>query len=63
MLVTDRGEVVAELVPPGQRMDQRGVPWPGSNGEEGRLTLGALKDAALNPKLPSLLKQYRAASS
>jgi prevent-host-death family protein len=26
VLVTDRGEVVAELIPPGRRLDQPGVP-------------------------------------
>jgi prevent-host-death family protein len=26
VLVTDRGEVVAELIPPGKGIDERGVP-------------------------------------
>jgi len=61
VLVTDRGEVVAELVPPGQRSDERGVP---SNlaalARTGRLTLGASNDARVYPKLPRVLRHLRA---
>jgi prevent-host-death family protein len=61
VLVTDRGEVVAELVPPGQAAGS-GVP----SGlvalvKGGRLTLGAANDPAVYPKLPRLLKHRRAA--
>jgi len=62
VLVTDRGEVVAELIPPGQRVDERGVPSGlMALARRGQLTLGASNDAALYPKLPSLLKRRRAA--
>jgi prevent-host-death family protein len=62
VLVTDRGEVVAELLPPGQGVDERGVP-SGLVGlaRRGRLTLGESNDAAVYPKLPPLLKPHRAA--
>jgi prevent-host-death family protein len=63
LLVTDRGEVVAELIPPGQRVDA------GSASSElvalarrGQLTLGAPNDAAVYPKLSPLLKRRRAAA-
>src|SRR6266550_6635855 len=62
VLVTDRGEVVAELLPPGQGLDERGVP----SGlialvRKGQLTLGASNEATLYPKLSPLLKRHRAA--
>ena len=42
VLVTDRGEVVAELVPPGQATDGRGAPSGlVALAKGGRLTLGA----------------------
>jgi antitoxin (DNA-binding transcriptional repressor) of toxin-antitoxin stability system len=60
VLVTDRGEVVAEL--PGQGLDESGVP----SGlialvRKGQLTLGASNEATLYPKLSPLLKRHRAA--
>jgi prevent-host-death family protein len=62
VLVTDRGEVVAELVPPGQGADERGVPSGlVTLARKGQLTLGASNDAALYLKLPPLLKRQRAA--
>jgi prevent-host-death family protein len=62
VLVTDRGEVVAELIPPGQRGDERSVPSGlVALARRGQLTLGASNDAALYPKLPPLLKRHRAA--
>ena len=62
VLVTDRGEVVAELIPPGQRVDERGVPSGlVALARRGQLTLGASNDAALYPKLPPLLTRNRAA--
>jgi prevent-host-death family protein len=60
VLVTDRGEVVAEIVPPGQVA--AGVPSGlAALAKSGRLTLGAGNDAAVYPKLPRLLKRRRAA--
>ena len=62
VLVTDRGEVVAELIPPGQRVDERGVPSGlVALARRGQLTLGASNDAALYPKLPPLLTRHCAA--
>jgi antitoxin (DNA-binding transcriptional repressor) of toxin-antitoxin stability system len=63
VLVTDRGEVVAELLPPGQGVDERGVA-SGLVGlaRKGQLTPGASNDAALYPKLPPLLKPHRASA-
>jgi prevent-host-death family protein len=63
VLVTDRGEVVAELIPPGQRIDERGVPSGlVALAKRGHLTLGASNEAALYPKLPPLLKRHRVAA-
>jgi antitoxin (DNA-binding transcriptional repressor) of toxin-antitoxin stability system len=53
VLVTDRGEVVAELSPPGQGQTDAAVP-PGllALARRGLATLGAPGDAALYPALP-----------
>lgn len=61
VLVTDRGEVVAELIPPGQGPGEPGV-HAGlvALARRGHLTLGAPNDAALYPKLPRVLKPHRA---
>jgi prevent-host-death family protein len=57
VLVTDRGEVVAELIPPGQGTDQRGVPSVlVALARRGQLTLGFSNKAAAYPKLPRALK-------
>ena len=62
VLVTDRGEVVAELIPPGQAVGEGGVPSGlVALARRGQLTLGASNDAALYPKLPYLLTRHRAA--
>ena len=62
VLVTDRGEVVAELVPPGPATAGSGVPSGlVALAKNGRLTLGAENDAAVYPKLSRLLKRHRAA--
>jgi prevent-host-death family protein len=62
ILVTDRGEVVAELVPPGHPTGSRGVPSTlVALAKGGRLTLGVENDAAAYPKLSRLLKRGRAA--
>ncbi len=62
VLVTDRGEVVAELLPPGQAGNDRGAP-PGlpTLARRGQLTLGAPNSAEIYPRLPRLLKRRRAA--
>ena len=62
VLVTDRGEVVAELLPPGQATGGSGVPSAlVALAKGGRLTLGEDNDAAVYPKLSRLLKRGRAA--
>ena len=62
VLVTDRGEVVAELVPPGQATAGGGAPSGlVALSKSGHLTLGAENDAAVYPKLSRLLKRRRAA--
>ena len=61
VLVTDRGEVVAKLVPPGQATDGRGAPSGlVALAKGGRLTLGANNEGAAYPKLSRLLKRDRA---
>ena len=62
VLVTDRGEVVAELIPPGQTPGERGVPSAlVALARQGRLTLGTSNDAAVYPELPLLLTRKRGA--
>lgn len=62
VLVTDRGDVIAELVPPGQRPDDRGLPSGlMAQARRGQLTLGASNEAKLYPSLTPLLKRHRAA--
>jgi antitoxin (DNA-binding transcriptional repressor) of toxin-antitoxin stability system len=62
VLVTDRGEVVAELLPVGQAPDERGVPSGlMALARRGQMTLGASNDATLYPKLSPLLKRHRGA--
>lgn len=53
VLVTDRGEVVAELTPPGHRAVDDDVP-PAllALAKRGLATLGAAHDASLYPALP-----------
>ena len=61
VLVTDRGEVVAELLPPGQGTGERdsGVaPGLVALARRGLITLGAPNDPALYPELPRVLKRY-----
>ena len=61
VLVTDRGEVVAELVPPGQATDARAAPSGlVALARGGRLTLGWNNEGAAYPKLSRLLKPGRA---
>lgn len=62
VLVTDRGDVVAELVPPGQRPDEPGLP-SGLMGlaRKGQVTIGASNEGTLYPNLSRLLKPHRTA--
>lgn len=62
VLVTDRGEVVAELLPPGQATVRSGTPSGlVALAKSGRVTLGADNNAAMYPRLSRLLKRRRAA--
>lgn len=61
VLVTDRGEVVAELVPPGQQREERDIPATlAALARKGQLTLGLLNDAVAYPKLRRGLKRRSA---
>jgi len=63
VLVMDRGEGAAELLPPGQRLHESGAPSGlMALARRGQLTLGAANDRALYPKLSPLLKRRRAAT-
>ena len=58
VLVTDRGEVVAELVPPGQRPADGDLPSALlALAKRGLVTLGASGDANLYPALPRRRKR------
>lgn len=62
VLVTDRGEVVAELIPPGHRVDEKGVPSAlVALARRGQLTLGVANNAAAYGKLPRALKRRQSA--
>jgi prevent-host-death family protein len=62
VLVTDRGEVVAELIPPGRGTDERGVPSAlVALARRGQLTFGRANDAGAYPKLPQPLKRSHSA--
>ena len=62
VLVTDRGEVVAELVQPGHRADEReGTSALVALARRGVITLGAPNDASMYPLLPPVLARRRAA--
>lgn len=62
VLVTDRGEVVAELTPPGHGTTDASVP-PGllALAKRGLVTVGAAGDAHLYPALPRRRGRHRAA--
>ena len=61
VLVTDRGEVVAELISPGPGGDERGVPSGlVALARKGQVTLGAPNNPTVYPKLARLLKRHRA---
>jgi prevent-host-death family protein len=63
VLVTDRGAVVAELVPPGRVPVNSNVPAALMDlAARGLLTIGAPNDPAAYPKLTPVLPPGRAAS-
>jgi prevent-host-death family protein len=62
VLVTDRGEVVAELIPPGRAGEGHGnVARLAALAKAGQLTLGADNSGDAYPNLPRLLKRRRGA--
>jgi prevent-host-death family protein len=62
LLVTDRGEVVAELIPAGPQSDEGSAPSRlAALAKRGELTLGASNNAEVYPKFPRLLKRHRSA--
>lgn len=62
VLVTDRGDVVAELTPPGPLGDETTAPAALLTlAKAGRLTPGAENAPSAYPRLPRVLKRRRAA--
>jgi prevent-host-death family protein len=61
VLVTDRGEVVAELTPPGHGVETTLPPAVLALARRGLLTPGAPGDAALYPPLPRARRRRSAA--
>jgi antitoxin (DNA-binding transcriptional repressor) of toxin-antitoxin stability system len=63
VLVTDRGEVVAELTLPGQATTDASVP-PGlaALAKKGLVTLGGPSDARLYPAFPRILRGKKRAA-
>ncbi|HXJ96210.1 MAG TPA: type II toxin-antitoxin system prevent-host-death family antitoxin [Terriglobia bacterium] len=60
--VTDRGQVVAELIPPSPTNGEPSIPSGlVALAKSGALTLGSSNEAEAYPKLPRLLKRHRAA--
>lgn len=62
LLVTDRGEVVAALTPPGQRADASLPPGLLGLARPGLLTIGAPGDSSLYPALPRARSSPRRAA-
>jgi prevent-host-death family protein len=63
VLVSDRGEIVAELTPPGQRPADAAVPSALlALARRGLVTLGAPADAASYPALPRRPRNMRSAA-
>jgi prevent-host-death family protein len=62
VLVTDRGEVVAELVPPGRVENERRMPSGlASLARRGLLIPGTANDPAAYPRLRPVLKRAKSA--
>ena len=63
VLVTNRGEVVAELTPPGQASVDLSIP-PGlvALAKRGLATIGSPSDASLYPALPRKRRRKRTAA-
>jgi prevent-host-death family protein len=62
VLVTDRGEVVAELIPPRQGGELRGIPSEMVTlARRGIVTLGVTNEASAYPNLPRLMTKRRMA--
>ncbi|HEX4004296.1 MAG TPA: type II toxin-antitoxin system prevent-host-death family antitoxin [Candidatus Acidoferrales bacterium] len=62
VLITDRGEVVAEIVPPGRPGTEYAVPSAlAALARRGLLTLGSPNDPAAYVDLPPVLNHRRAA--
>ena len=60
VLVTDRGEVVAELGPPGRPAEERALPAGlAALARKGLLTPGAPNEPGLYPALPRLTRKLR----
>ncbi len=59
VLVTDRGQVVAELRPPGEGRDEHALPGLFALAKRGDLSLGAPNQPDLYPALPPLLPPGR----
>ena len=60
VLVTDRGEVVAELVPPGPGNKREAPSGLVVLARKGEVTLGGANSGALYPEVAPLLKRHRA---
>lgn len=61
VLVTDRGEIVAELIPPRQEPEHRDLSSSLlALAKKGQLTLGVENDRRLYPKFSPLLPERRA---
>jgi antitoxin (DNA-binding transcriptional repressor) of toxin-antitoxin stability system len=62
VLVTDRGEVVAELAPPGRSAGDAAIPAGlVALARQGLVTLGAANSSEVYPALPRLLPRERSA--
>ena len=62
VLITDRGEVVAEIVPPRQGSDQSGIPAALIDlARQGKVRLGLPNDPSVYVKIPRLTKRFTSA--
>jgi prevent-host-death family protein len=63
VLVTDRGDVIAEITPPGYAQADRGVPAGlAALARESLVTLGATLDADVYPPLPRTRRRKHTAA-